>query len=92
MRVGTVLARAAAMVGVLMLVVAAGGGAMAEVIEGHPGFTSTTATKHVTVIDRTDLPDLPATTCGAPAVAPSLVSETSTSTEATASVFRRGFR
>jgi hypothetical protein len=73
------MARAAVVVGALVAMApGTGASAAAQVIEGHQGATSTTATKHVTVIDRTDLPDAPAITCGAAAVAPVLVSETST--------------
>lgn len=58
--------------------------------EGHQGITATTASKHVTVVERTDLPDLPATGCGAPAVAPTLVSETSTSDDVTTAIITVG--
>jgi hypothetical protein len=72
-------ARGGAVFGVLATMLLVGStAAVADVIEGQPGFTTTSSTKHVTVVERTDLPDLPAITCGAPAVAPTMVDEVST--------------
>jgi len=39
--------------------------------------TCTTSTKHITTVERVDLPDAPATACDAPATDPVKVSETS---------------